>query len=296
MRQREAAPTHKHHTQRQQQQQQRRQYRWGASWEEDWQHEELSSVWGVEDSIGKDDDEPHSAWYKKQLQQQQQQSECRVLQERGQSGAGEVIGGDVAYAAASVALSAWWRGHLMQQQQQKQKDRSTAAAAVALPDLVRPEGLSDADWSLVKAVAEEQEAILQQQQQQQQQDGSGGDGGQQCMLGEGSDALDGPRVAAGGGGAFGGLGFVVREQDGISRVCPVVEGMGQGSVEASREEEDGVHHLYGEGEDEGMVEGHVSWLSSVQVAKAVSGVLGGSWDHPVVLHSMYTFDESILHG
>jgi hypothetical protein len=189
----------------------------------------------------------------------------------------------------------------MQQQQQKQKDRSTAAAATApvlLPDLVRPEGLSDADWSLVKAVAEEQEAILrqQQQQQQQQQDGSGGDGGQQCMLGEGSDALDGPHVATGGGGACGGLGFVVRERDGISRVCPVVEGMGQGSVEASREEEEGVHHLYGEGEDEGMVEGHVSWLSSIQETTKVSSGALGAWDHPVVLHSMHTFDESILHG
>jgi hypothetical protein len=184
----------------------------------------------------------------------------------------------------------------MQQQLQKQKDRSAAAAAAAaavLPDLVRPEGLSDADWILVKAVAEEQEAILQQQQQH---EGNSGDGGLQCMLGEGSDALDGPHVAIGGGGAFGGLRFVLREQDGISRVCPVVEGMGQGSVEAFSEEEEGVHHLYGEGEDEGMVEGRVSWLSSAQKAAQVSGGVQGAWDHPVVLHSMHTFDESVLHG
>jgi hypothetical protein len=162
-------------------------------------------------------------------------------------------------------------------QQQKQKDRSAAAAATApvvLPDLVRPEGLCDADWSLVKAVAEEQEAILQQQQQQQQQhEGSGGDGSPQCMLGEGLDALDGPPAAAGGsggGGGLGGLGFVVRERDGISRVCPAVEGMGQGSLVSSGEEEEVGEHPVGEGEEEGMVEGHVSWLSSVQKAAAVS--------------------------
>jgi hypothetical protein len=84
------------------------------------------------------------------------------------------------------------------------------------------------------------------------------------------------------------------ECDGISRVCPVVQSVTSSSESESESEEAAgadVSRGVGGGEgagwdEEGMVEGHT----------VVSSFEEGGRDHPVVLHSMHTFDESILHG
>lgn len=233
-------------------QQQQQQYRWSGSVDEDWQAEELSSVWGVDDSMADDDDEP---------------------------------------------LSTWWRSHLQQQQQ---------VELPSLPGLLRPVGMSDEDWSLVQAVAEQQERLLVKQQQQQEgpevdlQDpqtaaaAAAGGAGEQCVL-MGAGGLDQALSALGSG-----LEFIVVEQDGISRVCLVLSSTS--SPSSSDDEEGGAvmgSREYGAGK---VVEGLVKAAAMVAVGGSSRGaVLSASFDaaardHPVVLHSMQTMDESVLHG